>query len=103
VAFLFPGDIEADVEQALVRSGAYLHSTVLKVPHHGSNTSSCRALLDAVSPQVAVISVGEDNAFGHPSEQVLQRLDDTLVYRTDQNGRVSIASDGRELWIETER
>jgi competence protein ComEC len=103
VAFLLPGDIEADVEQALVRSGVYLHSTVLKVPHHGSNTSSCRALLDAVNPQVAVISVGEDNPFGHPSEQVLERLDDTLVYRTDQNGRVSIASDGHGLWIETER
>lgn len=103
VAFLLPGDIEVDVEQALVRSGVYLYSTVLKVPHHGSNTSSCRAFLDAVNPQVAVISVGEDNPFGHPSDQVLQRLDDTLVFRTDQSGRVSIASDGHSLWIETER
>jgi competence protein ComEC len=102
VAVLLPGDIEADVERQLVNSGIYLHSTVLKVPHHGSMTSSCRAFLDAVNPQLAVISVGE-NKFGHPAQDVLARLQGTHVYRTDENGAVSIASDGRTLWIETER
>jgi competence protein ComEC len=104
VAFLLTGDIEATVEKELVRSGAYLRSSVLKLPHHGSNTSSSRAFLDAVRPQVAVISVGSDNDFGHPSREVLERLGkNTLVYRTDQNGSVTVTSDGRRLWIETER
>jgi competence protein ComEC len=103
VAFLLPGDIQADVEQALVRSGAYLRSSVLKVPHHGAKTSASQAFLEAVSPQVAVISVGADNRFGHPSEEVLERLDGTLVYRTDRNGTVAVASDGQRMWIEAER
>jgi len=103
VAFLLPGDIEAEVEKELVRSGTYLRSTVLKVPHHGSKTSSGQAFLEAVNPQVAVISVGEDNDFGHPARDVLARLKDTLVYRTDRNGAVTIISDGHTLWVETER
>jgi competence protein ComEC len=103
VAILLPGDIEADVERAMVRSGTYLRSTVLKVAHHGSKTSSSEVFLDAVDPQVAVISVGEGNRFGLPSRDVLERLDGALVYRTDENGTVAIASDGHKLWIETER
>jgi competence protein ComEC len=103
VAFLLPGDVEAEVEGELVRSGAYLRSTVLKVPHHGSKTSSSLPFLDAVRPQVAVISVGQGNKFGHPSEEVLERLEGTLVFRTDHNGTVSIASDGHRLWVDAER
>lgn len=102
VAVLLPGDIEADVERQLVNSGIYMHSTVLKVPHHGSMTSSCRAFLDAVTPQLAVISVGE-NTFGHPAQDVLDRLQGTRVFRTDEDGTVSVASDGHTLWVETER
>jgi competence protein ComEC len=60
-------------------------------------------LLRAVRPLVAVISVGEDNRFGHPSSATLQRLDDTIVYRTDQQGEVSFFTDGERLWISTER
>jgi competence protein ComEC len=103
VAFLLPGDVQAEVEQELVRSGAYLPSTVLKVPHHGSKSSSSQAFLDAVRPQVAVISVGQDNRFKHPSDEVLERLEGTLLYRTDRNGRVTVTSDGHRLWIDTER
>ena len=103
VVVLLTGDIEADVERRLVGSGTDLRSTVLKVPHHGSKTSSCRDFLDAVAPQVAVISVGADNDFGHPSGEVLERLEGAHIYRTDENGTVSIASDGRTLWIDTER
>jgi competence protein ComEC len=103
VAVLLPGDIEADVERVLLRSDAYLASTVLKLPHHGSKTSSSRAFLDAVNPQLSVISVGAENDFGHPSGEVLERLEGMLVYRTDRHGRVEITSDGHTLWIETER
>jgi competence protein ComEC len=102
VAVLLTGDIEADVERQLVSSGKYLQSNVLKVPHHGSQTSSCRMFLDAVAPQVAVISVGE-NTFGHPAKDVLARLQGVHVYRTDENGTVSVASDGHTVWIEAER
>jgi competence protein ComEC len=103
VAFLLPGDIEAEVERELVHGAAYLHSNVLKVPHHGSETSSSQAFLAATRPQVAVISVGQDNRFGHPAQEVLNRLDGMLVYRTDQHGTVTITSDGHRLWINTER
>ena len=102
-AFMLTGDIEARVERALVRAGVYLCSTVLKVGHHGSDSSSIQTFLDAVRPQVAVISVGQDNRFGHPAEEVLARLEGTLVYRTDEDGTVTISSDGHKLWIETER
>ena len=103
VAFLLTGDIEAPVERALLRSGVYLRSTVLKVGHHGSDSSSLPAFVEAVQPQVALISVGEDNKFGHPSSEVLERLEGALVYCTDQDGTVTISSDGHKLWIETER
>jgi competence protein ComEC len=105
VAVLLTGDIEADVEGELVRSGAYLPSAVLKVPHHGAKTSSSQAFLDAVNPQVAVISVGTDNRFGHPAKDVLERLKEegARVYCTDENGTVTVTTDGHTLWIETER
>ena len=103
VAFMLTGDVEARVERALVRSGVYLHSTVLKAGHHGSKSSSIQAFLDAVDPQVAVIPVGEGNDFGHPAGEVLARLEGMLVYRTDERGAVTISSDGHKLWIETER
>jgi competence protein ComEC len=104
MAVLLPGDIEAGVEQELVRAGAYLRSTVLKVPHHGSDTSTCQAFLDAVSAQVVVISVGAGNTYKLPAEEVMRRLGEIpLVYRTDQHGTVSISSDGHRLWVQTER
>jgi competence protein ComEC len=103
VAILLPGDIEAEVERALVRSGAPLASTVLKVPHHGSDTSSSVAFLAAVRPQVAVVSVGAKNNFDHPSDEVLGRLAGSEVFRTDEDGAVSMVSDGYKIWIQTER
>jgi competence protein ComEC len=101
VAFLLTGDVKVRLERELVRSNVYLHSTVLKVGHHGSESSS-QTFLDAVRPQVAVISVGQRNKFGRPAEEVLARLERTLVYHTDENGTVTISSDGHKLWIETE-
>ncbi len=84
---LFCGDVEADAERDLVRSGADLSADLFKVPHHGSTTSCTNSFLTAVSPENAVVSVGENNS-GLPSEAVLQRLDQfcSEVYRTDVNG-----------------
>ena len=96
VSLLFPGDIEAEVERALVgaHGDALLQSIVLKLPHHGSCSSTTQRFLEAVDPEVVVISVGADNRFGHPCDEVLERLGDLPVYRTDEHGAVEIVSDG---------
>jgi competence protein ComEC len=105
VSFLLTGDIEAGVEQELVESGHPLAATVLKVAHHGSITSSTPAWLAAVKPQVAVISVGAGNRFGHPSPEVLQRYAAAgiPVLRTDQVGGIEFVTDGERLWVQAER
>jgi competence protein ComEC len=98
---LLPGDIEAEVEQMLVQSGQPLASTVLKAPHHGSDTSSSPNFLEAVNPQLVVISVGADNPFGHPSPEVLERLSSCCtVLRTDERGTIEVITDGRDFWVE---
>lgn len=103
VSFLLPGDIEGPGETALLRAGLPLASTVLKVAHHGSATSTGRAFLDRVDPIAAVISVGAGNRFGHPSAEVLQRLEGRAIYRTDLHGTIVFTTDGRRLWVRTER
>lgn len=100
---LLPGDIEAEVEQRLVRSGAELASVVLKAPHHGSDTSSSAAFLEAAAPQVVVISVGRDNPFGHPSPQVLERLAGFTTLRTDERGSVEVLTDGQAFQVKARR
>jgi len=102
-SFLLTGDLEAAGENALLESGVDLQATALKVAHHGSAYSTSESLLRAVRPLVAVISVGEDNRFGHPSSATLGRLDDTIVFRTDEQGEVTLSTDGERLWISTER
>jgi len=103
VSFLFTGDIEAVGEAALIRSGRLLPSTVLKIAHHGSKTSTSSEFLAVANPAIAVISVGAGNPFGHPAPETLARLADRRVFRTDQSGTVEIASEGTRLWIMTER
>jgi len=103
VSFLLPGDIEEVAEEVLVASGQQLASTVLKVPHHGGDTSSSAAFLNAVNPKLAVISVGADNRFGHPSLQVLERLEELVgkehILRTDEDGTIEVVTDGERIWI----
>jgi competence protein ComEC len=103
VSLLLPGDIEAEVEQELMADGATLASTVLKVPHHGSCSSTTPKFLEAVDPDVVIISVGADNRFGHPCDEVLKRLRDIPTYRTDEQGAVEIVTDGMRVWVEMER
>jgi len=103
ISFLLPGDIETPIERSLVYADIPLTATVLKSPHHGSNTSSSESFLDAVNPQLAIISVGEDNKFGHPSSAVLDRYAEhgITVLRTDQQGTIEFITDGERLWVET--
>jgi len=103
VSFLLTGDIEADGEAALVRSGVELRATVLKVAHHGSSTSTTAAFLSRVAPVVDVISVGASNSHGHPTAVVLSRLGGDYVLRTDEDGDVRMETDGERLWVTTER
>lgn len=104
-SFLFTGDAEWDAEHDMVDAGLELSSTLLSVGHHGSNTSSSYVFLREVMPEYAVISVGKDNSYGHPSEDVLSRLRDVgaLVYRTDLQGTITCVSDGHTLSFETEK
>jgi competence protein ComEC len=103
VSLLLTGDIEAEVEEGLVRDAAPLASTILKAAHHGSCSSTTQVFLDAVDPELVVISVGVDNRFGHPCDEVLERLDDLPFYRTDEHGPVEVVSDGMWVWVEVER
>jgi competence protein ComEC len=102
-SFLLTGDVERPVEQWMVDENEIEHADVLKTPHHGSRTSSTAPFLDAVSPAFAVISLGFENSYGFPNREVLERLRDrgVMVFRTDQDGLVSIRSDGRRLHVET--
>lgn len=102
-SFLFTGDAESDAEQDMIDSGLELESTVLKVGHHGSSTSTSYVWLRAVNPKYAVISVGKDNDYGHPHEETMSRLRDAdvTVYRTDLNGDIIATSDGTNVTFET--
>jgi beta-lactamase superfamily II metal-dependent hydrolase len=93
---LLTGDIEAPAERYLLDHGAPLGAQVLKVAHHGSRTSTTPEFLDEVRPQIAVISVGTDNAFGHPHQPTLDTLTAAGVatFRTDLDGAVKLTSDG---------
>ena len=103
-SFLLVGDLSAEGEAYLLRQeGLPLDSTVLKVGHHGAKEGSTLRFLEAVSPQVAVISVGAGNRFGHPAAEVLERLESVgaQVWRTDRCGDVEIVTDGEQLWVRT--
>jgi competence protein ComEC len=103
VSFLLTGDVAAEGEAALLRGAGDLRSTVLKVGHHGSDGSTTPAFLRAVQPDVAVISVGAENLYGHPSPTTLLRLAGVPFLRTDANGRVRFRTDGSSLWVDYDR
>jgi len=96
---LFTGDAGAEAEARILASGADVRADVLKVGHHGSAYSSTPQFVNAVSPQYAVISVGRDNLFGHPAAVTIETLEraGARVYRTDEDGAVTIDSDGDDL------
>lgn len=104
-SFLFTGDAERDVEQAMISRGVPLKSTVLKVGHHGSYTSTSYQFLWNVMPDYAVISCGKDNSYGHPHDEVLSRLRDADVYlfRTDLQGDITCTSNGSSVSFSVSR
>lgn len=98
---LLTGDIEQEGEEALLASGQAVDSLVLKVPHHGGDNALSLPFVRAVNPQLAIISVGSENRFGHPGELTLEKLQDVPTYRTDQHGSVELVTDGLRYWIST--
>jgi len=105
ISFLFPGDIETRAEKHLIAEDAYLKAHFIKIPHHGSNTSSTLEFLMAVRPEKAVISCGEGNAYGHPDFEVLLRLAafGVDVYRTDLHGTITVLIDDGTVDILTHK
>ncbi|MCJ7552868.1 MAG: hypothetical protein MUO34_03190, partial [Ignavibacteriaceae bacterium] len=99
-SFLFTGDVERKAEEYYVKKyGHFLDVDILKVPHHGSKTSSTKPFLDLVSPKISVISVGIKNKFNHPSQDIIERLEDynTRIYRTDLVGAILMRSNGKNI------
>lgn len=104
-SYLFTGDIEKKAERDIMDSGADVDADVLKSPHHGSSTSSGKAFIEAVSPEICIIPCGDGNEYGHPHADVIDILDeyDVTSYRTDQYGTVTVYSDGKKIYVETEK
>lgn len=97
--FLFMGDAEEEEEADILKSGAEVEADVLKVGHHGSRSSSSKEFLEAVSPDYAVISCGEDNSYGHPHAETLNNLRamGVKVFRSDEQGTIVAVSDGSRI------
>ena len=104
-SFLFTGDAERQEERAIIDAGYDLSADVLKVGHHGSDTSTSYVWLREIMPEYAIISVGKGNRYGHPAETVLSRLRDADVklYRTDLQGDIIAASNGETVTVTAEK
>ena len=105
VSALLAADIGQEGEDRLLAHRDNLRSQILKVAHHGSQSSSSAQFLEAVQPEVGLISVGAGNSYGHPNRQLLQRLEkrSTTVYRTDLNGTIEVAVDGKGYRVATQK
>jgi competence protein ComEC len=103
MAVLLTGDISAEVERAILPRLTHAKTRILKVAHHGSRTSTSPELLEAWRPQIALVSAGRGNTFGHPAPEVLQRLESigATVLRTDLGGEITLQSDGYSVMYRT--
>jgi len=99
-SFLFTGDVEEGGAREVITYDELSHTTVLKVAHHGSYSSTPKSFLDVVKPEYAVISVGERNIFKHPSEEVVKRIRESGIklLRTDIEGAIWFKTNGRRIW-----
>ena len=99
--FLFMGDAGVEVEEDLIEKYNLQNIDVLKVGHHGSKTSSSKEFIDKVNPKYSIISVGKNNRYGHPNDSVLENLEGSKIYRTDQDGSIMFRIKNNKLRIET--
>ncbi|WP_281863729.1 MBL fold metallo-hydrolase [Planomicrobium okeanokoites] len=105
IQFVFTGDAGVKEERQMIDSGTDLQAEILHLGHHGSNTSTSSAFLDAVSPEVAIYSAGADNSYGHPHAEVLAAVENSgaEVYGTDVNGTIIVETDGSAYNVVTSR
>jgi competence protein ComEC len=103
--FLLSGDAESPIERHMLEDNALSKIDVLKVGHHGSRTSSTEEFLNTLHPDFALISVGYGNSYGHPNRDVIERLraHHASVFRTDRDGLITVRSDGRRIYVDTDR
>ena len=99
--FLFMGDAGLRVEEDLIEKYNLQDIDVLKVGHHGSKTSSGKEFINEINPKYSIISVGKNNWYGHPNNSVLDNLEDSKIYRTDQDGSIIFKIKNNTLQIET--
>jgi len=99
--FLFMGDAGVEVEKDLIKKYNLQNIDVLKVGHHGSKTSSGKEFIDEVNPKYSIISVGKNSKYGHPNKEVLNVLENSKIYRTDENGSIMFKIKNNKLQIET--
>jgi len=99
--FLFMGDAGVEVEENLIKKYNLQDIDILKVGHHGSKTSSGKEFIDEIEPKYSIISVGKNNRYGHPNKEVFENLDDSKIYRTDEDGSIMFKIKNSKLEIET--
>ena len=99
--FLFMGDAGVKVEEDLIKKYNLQDIDVLKVGHHGSRTSSGQEFISEINPKYSIISVGKNNRYGHPNDNILDNLSDSKIYRTDQDGSIMLKIKNDRLKIET--
>lgn len=95
------GDASSTTEKEILNKYNLPDIDVLKVGHHGSKTSSSKTFINEINPRYSVISVGKNNRYGHPNKEVLDNLEDSKIYRTDQNGTIILKIKNNKLKIET--
>ena len=99
--FMFMGDASVTTEKGIMNKYNLPYIDVLKVGHHGSRTSSSEEFINEINPKYSIISVGKNNRYGHPNKEVLNNLEDTKIYRTDQDGSIMFKIKNDKLKIET--
>ncbi len=99
--FLFMGDAGVEVEEDLIEKYNLQDIDVLKVGHHGSKTSSSKEFINEINPKYSIISVGKNNRYGHPNDSVLDNLENSKIYRTDEDGSIMFKIKNEQLKIET--
>ena len=99
--FMFMGDAGVEKEKDILDKYIISDIDVLKVGHHGSKTSSSIDFMNEINPKYSIISVGKNNRYGHPNKEVLNNLENTKIYRTDQDGSIMFKIKNNQLKIET--
>ena len=98
--FMFMGDAGIDKEKDILDKYNLSNVDVLKVGHHGSKTSSSKEFINVINPKYSIISIGKNNRYGHPNKEVLENLENSKIYRTDESGTIKITCDGKENKVE---